>query len=317
MHRELDFHSQDNLLGIKPRTKEEVLYEIRQRYQQRTAQAEPKQSTLYQAEHYREGKEENRGETEREKAEEGGEIYVAEEFPSNRGLIDRESAGSFYRDIEEVYSKQSRRVKVPHRRITTSVKAAEVAYSIIGREAQENRLVILTDKDDNIVSIYHHSLGSLARTHLMPHLIIGKALNTPKAQNVYVIHNHPGISIEFSDQDRAIFRIIENLIKGTDLNLKDFIVITPNKLFNSKFNGQGSLVDITPKHQISVYTRQFGKLIRINLPQITLRNEDIIRQVMPSYINKGFIIVDQHLSPLGIIEVEDFKKLVSSEPCGI
>ncbi|MEM4134702.1 MAG: JAB domain-containing protein, partial [Candidatus Micrarchaeia archaeon] len=241
--------------------------------------------------------------------EEGGETYVAEEFPKDRGLMDRESGGIVYRDIEEVYSKQSRRVKVPHRRITTATEAAEVAYSIIGREAQENGLVILTDKDDNIVSIYHHSLGSLTSTYMLPHLIVGKALNTPKAKDVYVIHNHPGNKLEFSDADRFIFKSIQNLIKETGLTLKDFIVITPNRMFTSVYNGDGYIADISPAYQLPIYTRQFGKAIRINLPNVVLNTESRVRETMPSYISKGFILVNSYLSPVGVIEVEDFKKL--------
>ena len=109
--------------------------------------------------------------------------------------------------------------------------AGEVAHIFrnTSQATQESIQVLVTDKDGNPLEIYRHTLSEPGSSTLLPSVMISQALSVKGAKKVWVSHNHPSMTPQFSGSDLGTEMNIKTMFKGTGLTLEGFLAIAGDK----------------------------------------------------------------------------------------
>lgn len=236
--------------------------------------------------------------------------YPTTQERNGSGTVPEGTGGIIY---PEIASAVAWRGRVPTRTVRTNHDAAKVTRSLIGNQAQEKVLSILLDKNDKIIQIYQHTIGLKAESQVDPTLIAGQALNTPGVTSLYLAHNHPSGEARLSLDDAKIHDGLENLLKGTAVELKESLAVTPERYSTRSDLISGRTPYLKPdeegKNAVRVpvveriITRQ-GK----NLPHFTGSGEvyDYLQDQMPG---GGLLLLGNQNQPVGKVAITDYQKL--------
>ncbi len=138
-------------------------------------------------------------------------------------------------EIEITYSnKNSNRVK-----ISKSIDAYEIAiqhWSSNTIELQEEAKIILLNRANIVIGIYHLSKGGISGCIVDIKLILSIALKTITS-GIILIHNHPSGEIMPSTQDFSITEKLKLGCKAVDLILLDHLIITPTRYYSMADKG--------------------------------------------------------------------------------
>ena len=109
--------------------------------------------------------------------------------------------------------------------------AGEVAHIFrnTSQATQESIQILVTDKDGNPLEIYRHTMSEPGSSTLAPHVMIAQALSVNGAKRVWVSHNHPSMTPQFSSSDLTTEMNIKTMFKGTGLTLEGFLAIAGDK----------------------------------------------------------------------------------------
>ena len=193
--------------------------------------------------------------------------------------------------------------KAAKTKITSADDLASLADANIGNQTQEHLISVTTDKNGKILSVYRHVIGTANQSVITPALIVGQALSNPNAAYVWIAHNHPSGGYRFSPGDRGSKNKIENLLRGTNVQIGDFIAIG-----DGKYDGLSGVEGIIPtggNKKIAVTGRVF--LQKGN--QTAFTDESDIKKFATDNNIDGIILINNQNKPVGVIEGNDFSTI--------
>lgn len=114
--------------------------------------------------------------------------------------------------------------------ISSPDKVAEIARKIEGSD-RERILVLYLDRGNRLVGIQELSIGERSAAMIAPDAIYRMALLT-NSSGFILIHNHPGGSVSFSEEDKGIAHKLRDGARLMDMELLDFVVVADG-LFKS------------------------------------------------------------------------------------
>jgi len=240
-----------------------------------------------------------------------GKTYPATREQANvPGSVPEGEGGIVY---PEIASAVSWRGRVPTRTVHTNHAAAKVARSLIGNLAQEKLLSILLDKNDKIIQIYQHTIGLQAVSQVDPVLIAGQAINTKGATSLYLVHNHPGGEARLSLEDAKVHDGLENLLKGTAVELKNSLAVTPERYSTRSDLISGRTPYLKPVEDgkntasVPVVERIVAKTGK-NLPHFT-GAEDAYNYLQDQLPEGGLLLLNIKNQPVGKVAITDYRKI--------
>ena len=101
------------------------------------------------------------------------------------------------------------------------VKSADDAAHVVAgmrKRAQEQIILLITDKNGRPIQIAGHQIGSPTATGFNPGILVGTAASTPGAAKVWFIHNHPSGKSSLSPADISSGGNVERLLKAANLD---------------------------------------------------------------------------------------------------
>lgn len=192
-------------------------------------------------------------------------------------------------------------------KIESSQDLAQLADANIGMQAQENLIVVYTDADGQIIKVMRHSLGTPGESLATPSIIVGGALNTPGAVQIWVAHNHPAGSGNFSEGDLNLSLTLDNLIDGTDLRIGDFIAVG-NDQYASSESGTVQPIGEYPAGAVKIPVSERVFIQKVNSEKPVSNEKDLFAFAMDNDF-EGIVFTDNKNRPTALIRLEDFSKL--------
>lgn len=222
---------------------------------------------------------------------------VAETMGANLTELNRAEAEEVWPEVVSVIEGT---LRLPARTIKTSGDAA-AAFRDIAKKPQEALYALLLDSQNKPLSVHVHSQGVVQKTLASPNLLSGKALNEGAAK-MFLIHNHPTGDSVLSKEDRMIFDALDNILRGTGLELIDMIAIGRETYHG--INESGMLSTIGKKTSpVKVVGREFktfgGGSPRFSFP------DDAVKYIDAKALNKGLLFLDAKNTPVGFVSVKE------------
>lgn len=152
-------------------------------------------------------------------AQEQGDLFTASAIPAAERA---EALADIYHAV--VDHEEVGRVDVGHEVIDSAGKAAW-ALRHIGRRAQEQMLVLVTDAQHRPISIISHTSGTRDSSVVDTGVLVGAIVAQPGAKHYWLAHNHPSGKVDPSRNDRLVTNKILELTSGTGLLEKGHLVI--------------------------------------------------------------------------------------------
>lgn len=94
---------------------------------------------------------------------------------------------------------------------------------------QESMQVLVTDKNGHPLEIYRHTMSEPGMSQLSPMVMVSQALGVKGAKNIWVAHNHPSQTPQFSPSDLNAEDGIKRVLKNTGINVAGFLAIAGDK----------------------------------------------------------------------------------------
>lgn len=139
-------------------------------------------------------------------------------------------------EIELVYS-TSNEEKV-------NVSSSEMAYKVFldhwnssTIELQEEFKVLLLNRSNKALGIYHMSKGGVSGTVVDIKLLMATALKA-NASGIIIAYNHPSGNLKPSETDKSLTRKIKKACRYLDILLLDHIIITRNSYYSFSDNAE-------------------------------------------------------------------------------
>ena len=177
-----------------------------------------------------------------------GNFQYSKEMPEGFGKLERLYVGQ---NITAPIIEGLRKLGVA--RITKPEEAAKAA-SFLAKKANEELIFIATDKNDKPVAMMRHSIGAANRSgayleNLARYFAHPRMMN---ATGMWMAHNHPSGTLSHSPQDIDLLRRMKSLLRGSGVDAKGSVVMTPTGNFASynmthMLEEKGGSVDIKKK----------------------------------------------------------------------
>lgn len=132
----------------------------------------------------------------------------------------------------------STQYKIPDQKINDPGKGKEMLRQIfrfLADSPNERVFVVALDTALKIIGFSEVTAGTLDSSLVHPREVYSRAV-LMNASAIFIIHNHPGGSLEFSRQDMDVHRKIEEAGKVMGIPLKDSFVLAPG------FDGEPTVV---------------------------------------------------------------------------
>jgi len=194
----------------------------------------------------------------------------------------------------------------------TAVDIARIGQINLVKYPNEHVLAVITDKANNIINIIAHATGKKGSSSVDIGELAGQALNTPKAKNIWLLHQHPSGNALLSGGktgDTATFDALANALQGTSVTAKDMVAVA-HGLYSAYVNGEQE-APVTPGDQ------QIGKLKKVAREFKVVSNSTVILsgpEAVEEYAKKalpdgGIILIDTQRTPVATYEGADYDKL--------
>lgn len=118
--------------------------------------------------------------------------------------------------------------------ITQVRSAADVAHATapLRKSAQEQLLTVVTDDAGNVLRIDRLGLGGRSSASVDPGLVAAAAVNTPGAQRVWFVHNHPNELATQSGADRKLTVALHELLRGSGVTPEGMVTVSAGRRFS-------------------------------------------------------------------------------------
>lgn len=120
---------------------------------------------------------------------------------------------------------------LPKTRIKTSRDAYEYLYSILVDEQQENFILLLLDRANQVKKHFQISKGSISGT-VVDIKDIFKIVSEEKAVSIIISHNHPSGNKMPSESDISLTKKIFKAAEIFDVKLLDHIIFAGNEYYS-------------------------------------------------------------------------------------
>lgn len=138
------------------------------------------------------------------------------------GGLSRDDAPGTYAARTELVQENTRQLGTDH--VTTASEAAQ-ALAYLGRAAVERFDALVTDKDGKPLAIVGAFKGALTKTSVYPATIAGEAFRIKGAANIWLAHNHPSGTAEFSTADRQLHQALAEVFRGSGIKMHGLFAI--------------------------------------------------------------------------------------------
>lgn len=101
----------------------------------------------------------------------------------------------------------------------------------------EELKVILLNRANKLLGVYHHSKGGVSGTYVDLKLILSVALKCV-ASHIVLVHNHPSGNLTPSKADIEMTQKLKRATKQVDLILLDHLIISTENYFSFADNGK-------------------------------------------------------------------------------
>ncbi len=209
----------------------------------------------------------------------------------------------------EVISERTGSYETGTTKVSNFDDVARIAWNLVN-SPEEHLISILTDQNDKVVSVHKVSKGTMNFSVAHPVTIVGQALNTPDAKNIWLAHNHPSGVSDLSNEDRTLTQILMDVALGTGVKVHGMIAISPDSYTYFGMDESGTtqesempMPEITVKGEVPIMERRFVKHAK-GLQQI--RNErDALETLRNKFGNsKGILLLNNKNMPVGSIIVQ-------------
>jgi hypothetical protein len=123
---------------------------------------------------------------------------------------------------------QARNVAVGFDQASTPEQAAHITAGL-RKSPQEQLVAVVLDENDRPIQIIRHTIGLASQTSAEPFSLLGAIANTPKAKSFWISHNHPSGNPELSSADRNLANAINNISRGTGIEMRGILAIGKSK----------------------------------------------------------------------------------------
>jgi DNA repair protein RadC len=134
------------------------------------------------------------------------------------------------REIKLSYSKNG----VENIKITGSESAYKLLldnWDMDTIELQEEFKVLLLNRANHVLGIYHLSKGGVSGTIVDVKLLLAAAIKA-NASSIIIAHNHPSGNLKPSESDNRLTKKIKEGAKLLDINLLDHIIVTKDSYYS-------------------------------------------------------------------------------------
>ena len=115
-------------------------------------------------------------------------------------------------------------------------KLLEYLKATMGQLSKESLRVICLDQSNHLIHEHIQDIGTINTTPFYIRDIVERVLLV-KATSAIIVHNHPGGSLEPSEEDEKNTRELERICDGVKIKLIDHIIITQKGHFSFYDNG--------------------------------------------------------------------------------
>ncbi len=182
---------------------------------------------------------------------------------------------------------------------------ADVAHVVapLRKDAQESLLAVIADGEGNVLRVARIHTGSIASAPTDPGLFGGIVANTPGAKRAWVAHNHPSGNTEASSADRAVTSRIENVLRGSGVELEGSIVVTPGGRWTDVNGVVGAATPAAPRKQTLPVTERRLVGPASAVPSIDGPNDAqrVVNEMGGG--RQGVLLVDVQRRPLRFVEM--------------
>ncbi len=102
-------------------------------------------------------------------------------------------------------------------------------------ELQEEFKVILLNRANKVLGIYHMSKGGVSGTVVDVKLLLATALKA-NASGIIIAHNHPSGNLKPSETDKSLTRKIKKACTYLDILLLDHLIVTRKSYYSFSDN---------------------------------------------------------------------------------
>lgn len=163
------------------------------------------------------------------------------------GQLSRDDAPGTYATRTELVQENTRQLGTD--RVTTAAEAAQ-ALAYLGRGAVERFDALITDQEGKPLAIVGAFKGAISQAAVYPATLTGEAFRVKGAANIWLAHNHPSGSAEFSPADRNLLRSLADVFRGSEIKLQGLFAIA-----GKKGDGRAWVFEPAAKPE-TVYTRE-------------------------------------------------------------
>lgn len=124
-------------------------------------------------------------------------------------------------------------------KITNSKQSYDILMACWNKatlELQEEFKVLLLNRSNQVLGIYHLSKGGTASTVVDAKLVFSVALKC-NASSIIIAHNHPSGNLNPSEADKSITEKLKKAGKYLEINLLDHLIVTKDDFFSFNDNG--------------------------------------------------------------------------------
>lgn len=107
--------------------------------------------------------------------------------------------------------------------------------SLRGAVDEEFKMLFL-DSKNQLITVETFKTGTVNRSVVYPRKVVERALYN-HAVGVIIAHNHPSGSLQPSQDDKMVTKILKEALKTVDITLLDHIIIGNNDYFSFRNNG--------------------------------------------------------------------------------
>mgnify|MGYP003392968753 CR=1 FL=1 len=199
----------------------------------------------------------------------------------------------------------------------TTVKSPSDALHIVEsfeKNAHEQMLAIVLDKDGKVIQVVRHTSGLVDSSMVDVGILAGSIHDIPGASSVYFAHNHPTKNSSLSDADRVITDRLSAMLKGTGVKSNGMLVIAGDgkgSFYHKDYDGN-NIVDIEEAIKATPATRTTSLPVTERLFESNdLDQKDAVTSPETAKAiakkiangNTGVLLLNNNNNPVGFVEM--------------
>lgn len=182
-------------------------------------------------------------ERKRRKAPTPEQVALDLEPPAAVSAARAQAADTFYTSFRSVPVSE---LNVGLDRVTNAAEAAHV-LAPMRKYGQETFAVLVLDKDDRVLQVLRHSIGTIDGASVYPGVVAGAIAGVPESAKVWFAHNHPSGYAAPSSADEKITQRLFELMADVGVEIKGHIIVAPGGKAHMLDREGGDVGPVEPK----------------------------------------------------------------------